>query len=191
MGDFNLLPWREAQRTKVNKIILLASILFWILCLAVGGAIMREAGKSLADQHMRNQYLLNQNSKFEQDIAEIEALQANKQDLVERINLIQKLQAGRIQIVHVFDDIVRKLPAGVTLDRMSKRKDEIFLHGRAESNAKISELMTNFDSSQWFGKSKLTTINIDDSLNAKLSEFELAVTQITAYPDDGPMSSEQ
>ncbi len=129
------------------------------------------------DQDARNQYLSKQNAKINTQIRSSEALKEKKKELLSRIEIVQNLQDNRVQIVHVFDDMVRKLPRGVTLDVMSKQNDQIKLIGRAQSNARVSELMNRLDSSLWFGKSDLSVVNVTDRDNNKLSQFELTVTE--------------
>ena len=129
------------------------------------------------DQDTRNQYLSKQNAKINTQIRSSEVLKEKKKELLSRIEIVQNLQDNRVQIVHVFDDMVRKLPRGVTLDVMSKQNDQIKLIGRAQSNARVSELMNRLDSSLWFGKSDLSVVNVTDRDNNKLSQFELTVTE--------------
>jgi type IV pilus assembly protein PilN len=79
--------------------------------------------------------------------------------------------------VHVFDEIVRSLPKGVTLDKMSKKSREIHLQGRAQSNSRVSELMNQADSSQFFGGSTLNVVALTDSNGTDIREFEVVLTE--------------
>lgn len=177
MANINLLPWREEQRAQQDKKLFIASILFWGLCIAAGFLAFGNISGRLDDQRARNQYLLEQNSRLNREIKDIEKLQQEKQELIERIDVIQNLQQDRVQIVHVFDDIVRKMPPGVTLDKMRKDDSEIQLFGRAQSNSRVSELMNQLDSSRWFGNSDLSIVSLKETDDGKLSEFEVAITE--------------
>ena len=143
----------------------------------LGYIATHSASGDLSYQHVRNRYLLSQNTRLESNVARIEKLQAEQQRLNEQINVIQSLQHSRAHIVHVFDDIVRKLPEGVTLDRIARRENEVHIEGRAKSNARISAFMTNLNTSDWFGKARLSLVNIDDQEESNLSDFELVVTE--------------
>ena len=177
MADINLLPWREARRAKINKNILILSCILWGMCMFWGLVAIRSASGDLAYQHVRNRYLLSQNVRLENNIARIEKRQAIQQRLKEQISVIQSLQHSRAHVVHVFDDIVRKRPEGVTLDRMARRENEVFLDGRAKSNARISAFMTNLNTSEWFGRARLSLVNIDDQEERNLSDFKLVVME--------------
>ncbi len=177
MSNINLLPWREAQRVRNDKKLLVASFLFWAACGLVGFLALQNLNGKLEYQRERNQFMVHENSKLNREIADIKKLQAEKQDLVSRIDVIQDLQQDRIQIVHVFDDIVRKLPSGVTLDKMSKKAREIHLKGRAQSNSRVSELMNKANSSQFFGRSNLNVVALKNSSGTDLREFDLVLTE--------------
>ncbi len=183
MSNINLLPWREAQRVRNDKKLLVASFMFWAACGLVGFLALQNMNGKLEYQRERNQFMVYENSKLNREIADIKKLQAEKQDLVGRIDVIQNLQQDRIHIVHVFDDIVRKLPSGVTLDRMSKKAREIHLKGRAQSNSRVSELMNKADSSQFFGRSNLNVVALKNSSGTDLREFDVVLTE--AYKPNG------
>ncbi len=177
MSNINLLPWREAQRVRNDKKLLVASFMFWAACGLVGFLALQNMNGKLEYQRERNQFMVYENAKLNREIADIKKLQAEKQDLVGRIDVIQNLQQDRIHIVHVFDDIVRKLPSGVTLDRMSKKAREIHLKGRAQSNSRVSELMNKADSSQFFGRSNLNVVALKNSSGTDLREFDVVLTE--------------
>jgi len=177
MSNINLLPWREEQRAKNDKKLLLASFAFWAACALAGFLALQNLNGKLSYQQERNQYLMHENSKLNRKIADINKLQAEKRDLVGRIDVIQSLQEDRIHIVHVFDDIVRKLPAGVTLDKMEKKSREIHLKGRAQSNSRVSELMNKADSSRFFGRSNLNVVALQGKSETDIREFEVVLTE--------------
>lgn len=183
MSNINLLPWREAQRARNDKKLLAASFMFWAACGLVGFLALQNISGKLGYQRERNQFMVHENSKLNRKIADIKQLQAEKQKLVGRIDVIQNLQQDRIHIVHVFDDIVRKLPSGVTLDKMSKKAREIHLKGRAQSNSRVSELMNQANSSQFFGRSNLNVVALKNSSGADLREFDVVLTE--AYKQNG------
>ncbi|MDH3637919.1 MAG: PilN domain-containing protein [Gammaproteobacteria bacterium] len=130
-------------------------------------------------QNSRNTYLQKEITKLESQIKEINQLKKRKQALLARMEVIQQLQANRKQIVHVFDDLVRKLPKGVYFTQLVKKKQNITLQGFAESNARISALMRNLDSSDWFANPNLDVINVTPKAGNRISKFTLRVAQET------------
>lgn len=177
MSNINLLPWRELQRARNDRKMLIASIVFWIACVGAGLLALQNLNARRDLQTARNEYLLKEIAKLNRTIADIKKLEEEKQDLFSRIEVIQDLQKDRIRIVHVFDDIVRKLPAGVTLDNMSKRGRSINLKGRAQSNSRVSELMNSANSSKFFGSSNLNVVALKGDRESGIREFEVVLTE--------------
>lgn len=177
MTNINLLPWRAELRAQEDKKMLVSSVVFWAVCLLTGFLAVQYISHKLDNQQARNQFLTQENLKLKKKIKDIEKLQAEKLELISRIDVIQKLQQDRMQVVHVFDDVVHKLPSGVTVDSMKKSNKVIKFKGRAESNSTVSNLMNQLDTSKWFGGAKLSAVNIIQAGNTQLSSFDLAVTE--------------
>ena len=93
------------------------------------------------------------------------------------MEVIQNLQRQRNQVVQIFDDIVRKLPDGVYFDKMNKKGRLFSITGTAQSNARVSNLMENLGSSNWFHNPNLNVINVTPAQGVRLSQFDLKVTQ--------------
>jgi len=128
-------------------------------------------------QNDRNRYLQSEIAELDQKIDEINDLKEKKEALVKRINVIQELQANRTQIVHMFDDLVKKMPNGVFLDKLNKKGQSFELAGKAQSNGRVSDLMRNLDSSDWFENPSLNVVNLDDSDSIAVSKFNLKVAE--------------
>jgi type IV pilus assembly protein PilN len=63
----------------------------------------------------RNELLKTEIAELDRQITEILGLEAQKQRLQARIEVIERLQRSRPEVVHVFDQLVRTLPDGVYL----------------------------------------------------------------------------
>jgi type IV pilus assembly protein PilN len=66
-------------------------------------------------QQRRNNNLRAAIRTLDHQIEEINSLESAKQKFIARMEIIEKLQRSRPEIVHVFDEIVRTLPEGVYL----------------------------------------------------------------------------
>ena len=102
------------------------------------------------------------------------------------MRVIQQLQSDRTQVVHLFDDLVRKMPEGVYLTTFKQAGPIITLTGNAQSNARVSALMRNLDASDWYAKPDLDVINVKTKGNDRVSEFTLRVNQKVTLEKDGP-----
>ncbi|MFQ5935435.1 MAG: PilN domain-containing protein [Acidiferrobacterales bacterium] len=175
----NLLPWREIRRKEQDRQLLTLAIGAWIcMALAVFYAHIHVTGL-IDEQNGRNQFLKQQIAKVEKEIKEIRELKKQRQALIARMGVIYQLQVDRTQIVHIFDDLVRKLPEGVYFTKLGQRGRNFTLNGIAQSNARVSALMRNLDSSEWFTNPNLDVINVKGKSNDRVSTFKLRVKQAT------------
>lgn len=173
----NLLPWRELRRQEQDRQLLSASIGAWLLMGLVVFYGWYYANGLIEHQNKRNDYLKTEIAKLDEKIKEINKLKERKQALIARMEIIQQLQQNRTQIVHVFDDLVRKLPKGVYLTGLAKKNKQITLKGLAQSNARVSHLMNNLDSSDWFTNPNLDIVNAQDQGGDRVSQFTVRVNE--------------
>ena len=177
MANINLLPWREAQRRERNRATLLTCILMWIgaFFVVLLGKIVMDA--RIDHQQSRNAYLQSEINSLSVVIAEIEDLKEKRDQLIARMEVIQTLQENRAQIVHVFDDLVTKLPKGVYFDSIDKNSERLKIMGKAQSNGRVSALMRNLDASDWFSNPDLKVVDVVDQNGVSVSEFDVEVKE--------------
>src|SRR5690348_10299381 len=154
MARINLLPWREEKRRLRQR-------QFNVILIVVGAASAFTLGLiylgydgAIANQNARNQYLTDQIKLMDDKIAQIKDLQDKKQRLLARMQIIEQLQASRPIEVHLFDQLVKTLPAGVYLTAVAQNGDNLTINGEAESSARVSTYLRNIDASPWLGAPK-------------------------------------
>lgn len=181
MPDINLLPWRELRRKRLERefyVMLAAASLFSILIMLLVHMVM--AGR-IDLQQQRNQLLNSQISILDQRIKTIQELERDKKNLLDRMEVIQRLQASRTEIVHVFDALSKAVPTGVQLLDLTQVEKSLTINGIADSNARVSVFMRNLDVSPWFLEPLLQVIETksgDSGKKANLpSKFTLHVIQ--------------
>ena len=178
MARINLLPWREQLREERKKRFLAALV----ATVAAGAAVIFTSGLfvsgSINAQMSRNQYLQTHINQLNQSIIEIKDLRNKREQLLERMNVIQSLQGNRPVSVRVFDQLTRMVPDGVFFKSVSLKGTVLKLVGVAESNNQISALMRNFDGSDWFTDPNLTAVRKVADGDERQNEFDLTVTQI-------------
>ena len=178
MARINLLPWRETQRKeKQQEFYVMLGVGAAIAVLAVLLAHFQVDARIKA-QERRNAFLTNEIVVLDEQIKEIQKLDATRRALIERMEVIQNLQATRPGIVHLFDEIVTTLPDSVYLTELEQSNDQISISGRAESNARVSAYMRNIDDSEWMTKPKLSVISAEESeTGQRISSFSLQLAQ--------------
>ncbi|MDZ7748040.1 MAG: PilN domain-containing protein [Halofilum sp. (in: g-proteobacteria)] len=180
MAKINLLPWREERRKQLTQEFARQAVLGAVLAAAVGGYGWYHVNGLIEQQEQRNSYLQEQIAVLQEEIKEIRELEQTKQRLLARMNVIQRLQQRRPQIVHLFSELAATLPDGVYLTSVTQSGDDLTLKGRAESNARVSAYMRNLGSSPWLKNPRLEVI--ETGQNEQVNSFTLHLAQTT--PDD-------
>ena len=173
MNRINLLPHREERRKASRKHFAIVAAMTAVL----GGAIVLLVhgfyAAKVNEQASRNEFLKKETAKLDKDIEEIKKLKDEIAALLSRKQVIETLQADRAQTVYLLDQLVRQLPDGVYLRSISQKGLRINLLGYAQSNARVSTLMRNIESSQWLEAPKLNEIKAVSVNNKRVSEFNL------------------
>ncbi|MBE9515795.1 MAG: PilN domain-containing protein [Proteobacteria bacterium] len=179
MTQLNLLPWREMRRKEVDRQLMSVLAFVGIAMAALVFYAHLHVTGMIENQQARNKFLTDEIAKVDKQIAEIKELKKQRQALISRMNIIYQLQGDRTQIVHVFDDFVKKLPEGVYFNSIKQKGKNFTLKGIAQSNARVSALMRNLDESNWFTKPNLKVINVRKGKNStdRVSQFDMTIVQ--------------
>ena len=186
MPQINLLPWREEQR-KERKLAFLAALGGGTLAAMLATFVVYLMFSSLINgQQERNETLKAEIVILDKQIEQINDLEAQKQRFISRMEIIEKLQRSRPEIVHVFDTIVRTLPDGVYLTGVKQTTRRFRFDGVAQSSTRVSTFMRNIDGSEWLSKPDLQVVETKRG-NAVGSNFTLFATQVsTAVEEKAP-----
>ena len=179
MNGINLLPWREEKRIARDRRMGVTAVAIWLICAGVVFAGFSFLKSEQDNQKKRNQFLTVEIRKLDKKIKEIEKLRERKANLISRMEVIQSLQRQRTQVIHLFDDLVHKLPDGVYFNTMQKKGKQFSFTGTAQSNARVSNLMDRLESSDWYANPWLKVINVKPAQGVRLSQFQLRVSQQT------------
>jgi type IV pilus assembly protein PilN len=173
----NLLPWREMQRKEQDRQLLSIGIFAWMLMgLVVFYAHLHVSGLIEAQQQ-RNKYLQSEIAKLNKVIKEISDIKNKRKALVARMNVIYKLQADRTRLVYILDEFAQTLPEGVYFTSLKQSGNTLNLVGNAQSNARVSALMRNFDSARWFQNPHLSIVKAGSAGGQRVSSFTMSVKQ--------------
>lgn len=187
MARINLLPWREERREERRKRFLL--ILAGVLVGSAGAVLAanQAINGAIERQVARNNYINQQIVVVDERIKQISDLKARRQQLLERMRIIQDLQGNRPISGRIFDQLARTLPDGVYFTEVKSVGKTLSISGAAESNNRVSDLMRNLNASDWFdapslAEVKATTAGQLDQANV----FQLTVrqTQPAAVEDE-------
>jgi type IV pilus assembly protein PilN len=179
MTRINLLPWREARREELKQEFFANLGVAVILAAVLLGLVYMLLNSSIDAQNGRNGYLQQHIDELNKEVEEIAQLKAKREQLIDRMNVIQGLQGNRPVIVRIFDQFVRTLPDGVYYRKLERIGDKIVIEGTAESNNRVSSLMRRLDASEWFTDPNLTAVTSNPAFGEQANNFSLTVTLAT------------
>lgn len=181
MPQINLLPWRQLERAKRQKEFGLMAVGALLAAAAVMLFTIWGISSATDRQRERNELLKTEISELDKQITEILGLEAQKNRLISRMDIIERLQRSRPEVVHVFDQLARTLPDGVYLTSVKQSDKKLELKGVAQSSTRVSTLMRNIEASQWLADPQLQVVETMKQGGAG-SEFTLFATQKSATP---------
>jgi type IV pilus assembly protein PilN len=176
MAQINLLPWREERRQELKKEFF-AAVAF-VLALGVGLVLLGDqiVSNQIDNQTRRNDYLAQNIKELDKQVAEIRDLQKRRDQLLDRMRVIQELQGNRPIIVRVLDQLVRTVPDGVFYTKLVTKNKKISISGVAESNNRVSSLMRRLEASDWLANPVLGKVHEAKEFGDQANRFELTVT---------------
>lgn len=178
MPHINLLPWREAARQERQRQFAVIAVGAGILAALVVVFVHLQFSGMIETQKGRNQFMEKQIKEVDKQIAEINTLKEDKKALLARMEVIQKLQRSRPEVVHLFEEISKATPKGVFLLNTSRRGKTLDIEGVADSNDSVSAFMRQLNASPWLNNPRLTVIESNKAGYKDASWFKLVVEQI-------------
>jgi type IV pilus assembly protein PilN len=189
MPRINLLPWREQERKVRRREFMVAAG-----AAVFAGIVFMGAGKLMYQgwidsQVEKNNLLKKEIVKLDAQIADIQDLENRKQRLVARMEIIERLQRKRPEIVHLFDELTRTVPEGVYLTQIKENGNKLEIHGVAQSSTRVSTFMRNIDSSVWMDNPQLQVVEAAKDSPTGGSSFTLTMNTVGVNLEDGGEST--
>jgi type IV pilus assembly protein PilN len=184
MAHINLLPWRTERRKQRERefytqlgvafIAALGFLLLWYLWM----------GARIDNQAERNSYLQGEIKLLDERNDKIKDLTNVRARLLARKEIIEHLQANRSKMVHLFDELVKTIPASARLTGLKQTGDSMTLDGVAQSNASVAEYMRNIEASRWMGHTDLSKTENTHDTSRMPYVFGLTVALSRPGPDE-------
>lgn len=191
MPRINLLPWREEERKRRQREFGVAVAGAVVAGVAAVMMTMFAYGQMISSQESRNERLRQEITELEKSIEEIDDLEAQKERLLARMEIIDELQKSRPEIVHLFDEITRRMPEGVHLTGMRQNGARVELRGVAQSSTRVSALMREIDSSEWLTDPEVERVETTSAGASRQAEFVVYARQVREDDDGMDMEMEE
>jgi type IV pilus assembly protein PilN len=185
MVRINLLPVRVSKRKEAGKQQL---ILFALLL--VGGLLANYLWSSAraSDLKARQAELAHTREKIadlERIIGEVRNIKEQQQELQQKLDVLDRLKAGRSGPVHLLDDLATITPRQLWLSKFEEKGGAVDFQGAAATIDDVSAFMTALKGSKYFSKVELKKTAAVDLLKAGVDRqvnFEITATAQYALP---------
>ncbi len=182
MDGINLLPWRIKQKEEKQRNFFLLLGIAIISGLSIIILLHLLIAEKIKQQIEINYYLQSEVNTLDVQLAQIKDLKTRKAEMIQRLNLIYKLQVDRLLIVHAFNGLAKVIPPGLYIKNIKKDGDTLTLMGNADTMGHVSELMQNIESSKWFADPVVQEIKTNDTSkefpHVFISHFTLTTTKL-------------
>lgn len=189
MPRINLLPWREAERKKRQRDFGVALGGGVVAGIAVVTLTVFAYNSMIDNQKARNDRLTQEIAVLQKSIEEIDGLERQKERLLARMEIIEQLQKSRPEIVHLFDEIARRLPEGVYLTGIKQTGSRVEVRGIAQSSTRVSAFMRQIDASEWMTDPEVDHVETKQSGTSRQAEFVVYLKQVHKGADDSEEKS--
>jgi type IV pilus assembly protein PilN len=179
MPSINLLPWRQELRQRRRKEFLIGIGAAVGLAALIALLAHLTVSSMIDAQNRRNDLLKAEIAELDKAIELIIQLEDQKARMISRMEVIDRLQASRPEVVKLFDQIVSTLPEGVYLTSVKQAGKKLTFDGVAQSSTRVSAFMRNIDASESLSSPELKVIQTGASAGPG-AQFTLFASQRAA-----------
>lgn len=161
MARINLLPWRQEEQERKNKEFAIMAGAVAVLTILLVLLALTYLNNELSNQQAANDMIRNENTRLDGVLTEIEGLEQQRTEMLDRMRVIQDLQGRRFVPVRVWDDIARAVPQAMYMTGMKREGKVITFSGFAADANVVSEFVRRLDATPWLGASGVPNIQTD------------------------------
>jgi type IV pilus assembly protein PilN len=186
MIRINLLAGeRERPKTKAavpfdigQKATLVSSLILVVTALGIGWwwwALDREKTRITTDIAEAQR----ETARLQSILQQVAAFDKQKQQLQQRVALIESLRQGRSGGAHMLDELSKALPEMLWLTQLKQDGGELTIEGRCTTLTALSDLVANLEHSRYFRKPvEIVDSQVDNTQTqgAELIKFALKAT---------------
>ncbi len=188
----NLLPYREERRKRRKQAFfagIALSLLVGVGVLGLGWLLLQQ---QIDNQKQRNDFLVRENAKLDDEIKSIASLRQEIDDLVRRQKAVEALQGERNLPVSMLNELVRLAPEGVYLTAVKQNDRTVEVTGLAQTQERVSEFLRSASrDSQWLieprlGEIKLANVSTNGKDAKRLFDFSIRLKVKSMAPEADP-----
>lgn len=167
MSKINLLPWRDELREQKKKAFIATSVVSAMFAVLAVMLAWFYYAYQVDDQIQANQLVMSSNQSLDAQLKNIEGLKAQRNAVIERMQLIQGLEGQRPISVRLIDEIARVVPDNMYLTKMTRSGNKIIFEGKADNPNTVAELLRRLESSNWFRNAFMSSFVAADHVKSQ------------------------
>jgi len=187
MIRINLIPKEERKKVRVKRargpkrvgvmgLDLVISLVIFILAIAVL-FFMNSSYTRRVEKLNRNIVTARKElKKLRKEVAVVKNIERKQAELNILVNIVKGLNSNRSLMVHMMDEINRRLPDYVWLSKVTDKGKSVSLRGYTFSNLIVSDLMIRLEKSVYFSNVKLVELKNSLVEGHSVMEFSIDAT---------------
>lgn len=173
MIRINLLPVREARRKADlrQQLLLIAGSAVGSLVVAL---LFHQVLRSqVSEARDRTKVLEQQLAQFKPQQEQVDAFKAQKAEIEQKLQVIERLERSRSGPVHILDELATRTPERVWLTLLSANDGRIELKGMSLDNELVALFLTSLNDSKYFANVELKETELKTVDALKLNTFRI------------------
>lgn len=151
VGDtINLLPWREDLESYKKRGYLIGAAVAGLIGLGVALGGWSVVNSGYETQLSANTQIKTATEQVDKKLSTLNEVIGLRDMMLERMKLIQGLDAQRPVIVNIVNSVVKSLPQEMYLTEFTRDGDSFTFQGKAKDVEVVAEFMRNLKSNEWF-----------------------------------------
>ncbi len=176
MVRINLLPVRISKKKEAGK---QQAVLFAVLLVAglVGNWIWASSRRSELESLQAKAARTRQDiAQLDRIIGEVKDIKDAKRGLEEKLDVLDKLKAGRTGPVKMLDELASVTPKRLWLRKMEEKAGNVTFEGTAMTIDDVSAFMSELKKAKYFANVELKKTTAKDEKALKLVDFTISAS---------------
>ena len=173
MIRINLLSDREAIRKETTRQQVSIFILMICLVLVTLSGIQIYQYRQKKDLEQRIQYVQAELKELQKKVGEVEKYKQAKSELETKLQIIERLEKGKMLVVQLLDGIGETIPDKMWLDELGFKGDNLSMEGYAVDNETIAGFMKRLENTESFRTVELVLTERKEVEGVGMKHFSL------------------
>lgn len=177
MTQINLLPWREEarQRKKIEFGVTIGAAILLVIFLSI--LVHFYLSGLITTENNRIAFLQNALTQKGTELNNLKDKKKKQLSIETELGFLYGLKAKSYNAVRLMNELETKVPGTITLEKLTREKNQIHIEGEAQSELQITLFMKNLGTSVYFTQPTLTRISETKENVGTERSFEVVVDE--------------